>query len=348
MRLAIFILFISPLALVSQDRHFAQVLSNPLGLNPASAGVMDGSYRAALIYRNQWHKDLTSPYKTFNASADFRFNPGFKKSLQGDLLGAGLQFLHDKVGFLDYNTNQVALFAAYHKLLNAETQSFLSLGMSAGIVQKSVGIGNLTFQDQFLDGLGFVNATGELLPDNNLSFGDYALGVLYHGAIGESLKLQTGLSLAHLFQPNISFYRNNDPSGVILTENFLKRKLALSVLVEKTINPFFVISPRLITYFQKPHFQSLIGLNGKFALNEDRSNHLYAGVWGRLSNQLESFGAETLTLFTGIQLGEFNVGVSYDTNLSGFSQNLYNRGIFEISFIVIGNYSNEGLFCPSF
>lgn len=337
-----------PLTLFGQDRHFAQVLSNPLGLNPAATGVMDGSYRAALIYRNQWQKDLITPYKTFNASADFRFDPGFKKSLSGDLLGAGIQFLHDKVGFFDFNTNQVNVFAGYHKSLNPETQSFLSLGFSAGIVQKSVSIGNLQFQDQFQDGVGFVNSTGEIIPDNNLSFGDYSLGLLYHGAISESVKLLSGLSLSHLFEPNVSFYRQNDPASVIRTENILNRKLAFSVLAEKKINPFVILSPRLIAYFQQPHFQTLLGLTGKFALNEDRSNHLYTGIWGRLSNQQESFGAESLTIFAGIQVGEFNVGISYDANLSGFSQNFYNRGIFELSLIIIGNYSNEGLFCPSF
>lgn len=348
MRIFYLVLLFLPLTILCQDRHFAQALSNPMGLNPATAGVMDGSYRAALIYRNQWHKDLIAPYKTFNASADFRFDPGFKKTLAGDLLGAGIQFLHDKVGFFDFNTNQINIFSAYHKLLNPETQSYLSLGFSAGITQKSVSIGNLQFQDQFQDDLGFVNPTGEVIPDNNLSFGDYSLGVLYQSTLGESLKIQTGLSLWHLFEPNVSFYRKNDPSGVIVTENILNRKLSWTVLLEKKISPFFSISPRLITYFQKPHVQNLIGLNGKFALNDDRSNHFYAGLWGRLSNQLESFGPETLSIFTGLQIGEFNIGLSYDTNLSGFSQNFYGRGIFELSLIVIGNYSNEGLFCPSF
>lgn len=348
MRIVFGLFLFFPWTLLSQDRHFAQILSNPLGLNPASTGVMDGAYRAALIYRNQWQKDLIAPYKTFNASADFRFDPGFKKNLSGDLLGAGIQFLHDKVGYFDFNTNQINLFASYHKSLNPETSSFLSLGLSAGIVQKSVSIGNLQFQDQFQDGVGFVNPTGELIPDNNLSFGDYALGLLFHGIISESVKLQSGVSLSHLFEPNVSFYRQIDPTGVVQTENILNRKLGFSVLAEKKMNPFVVLSPRLIAYFQRPHVQTMLGINSKFALNEDRSNHFYTGVWGRFSNQQNTFGAESLSIFTGIQIGEFHVGLSYDANLSGFSQNFYNRGIFEISFIVIGNYSNEGLFCPSF
>jgi len=47
----------------AQDAHFSQFYSAPLLLNPALAGTMDGTFRIASVYRDQWRSALEQPLK---------------------------------------------------------------------------------------------------------------------------------------------------------------------------------------------------------------------------------------------------------------------------------------------
>ena len=46
----------------AQDRHFSQFFNSPIQLNPALAGVIDGTYRVNLNYRDQWNKLTNGNY----------------------------------------------------------------------------------------------------------------------------------------------------------------------------------------------------------------------------------------------------------------------------------------------
>ena len=50
--LIIFVVFCTNLW--GQDMHFSQFYNNPLNLNPAQAGLFDGSHRFTANYRGQW------------------------------------------------------------------------------------------------------------------------------------------------------------------------------------------------------------------------------------------------------------------------------------------------------
>ncbi len=68
--------FITTIALVSisfisqaQDVHFTMYHVAPTVLNPAAAGVFDGTFRAAANYKTQWGS-ISNPYKTFSFTAE--------------------------------------------------------------------------------------------------------------------------------------------------------------------------------------------------------------------------------------------------------------------------------------
>ena len=49
----------------AQDAYFTQFYANPLELNPALTGAVEGTYRVSLSYRDQWSGLVDNPYKTF-------------------------------------------------------------------------------------------------------------------------------------------------------------------------------------------------------------------------------------------------------------------------------------------
>ena len=341
-------LFISA-ASTGQDRHFSQSYANPLYLSPGLTGVFQGSYRANLSYRDQWRGALENPFATFTLSADLNFDITRRGGFFGnDKIGAGIQFFTDKMEGFDFNTNYINIFGAFHKSLDPNTKQFLTLGFQGGITQKNINFGNLTFQDQFVDGSGFIQGTDEIINTNNFAFGDYAIGLNYSIRPTDDFGVIGGIAVHHMFKPNNSFYQDFDDDA--LTENtiLLDRKFTFYGMLEAPLNENSAILPRLIILSQGQHFETNAGTNLKFFINEDRTNAFYVGGWGRLTNQLDGIGMESVTLFTGISFGEFLMGFSYDSNVSSIASNFNQRGTFELTLTLIGSYSNEGIFCPTF
>ncbi len=68
--------------LQAQDVHFSQYYTFAQALNPALTGNFDGSYRVALIYRNQWSSFLNkNAFVTPGAAIDL---PLFEGQLKKD------------------------------------------------------------------------------------------------------------------------------------------------------------------------------------------------------------------------------------------------------------------------
>jgi hypothetical protein len=56
----------------AQDIHFSQFYNTPILVNPAFTGFINGNYRFAALYRNQW-ASVTVPYQTINATDELSF-----------------------------------------------------------------------------------------------------------------------------------------------------------------------------------------------------------------------------------------------------------------------------------
>ena len=343
------IVVLSIFQLQAQDRQFSQFYANPLYLSPALTGAFQGSYRANLNYRDQWRPALGTPLATFSISADLSFDITNKGGFFGnDRFGAGIQFFSDKKEGFDFNTNYINLFGAFHKSLDPNSNQTLSLGFQGGITQKNINFGNLTFQDQFVDGSGFVLGSREDINTNNFAFGDFAIGLNYSIQPSDELGIVAGFSLHHIFEPNISFYQDLEDDQLISNTELLDRKYSFYGMSEILMSSGVTLLPRFFIAQQGNHFALNLGSNLKFFINEDKSNSFYIGAWGRMTNQLDALGLESITLFTGLGFGEFLLGLSYDSNTSAISDNITKRGVFELSLYLIGNYSSDGIFCPTF
>ena len=149
----------------AQDISFSQFNSLGSYYNPALTGSFDGNFKVRIINRDHWVKFADAPYRTFGISGDIKFDQS-SKDFKGDFLALGAYFISDRGQILDWNKNEMGVSIAYHKLLDKIKKTYLSGGITLGILQRSISYDNIYFEDQF-DGLDRYNgSTNEILPQN--------------------------------------------------------------------------------------------------------------------------------------------------------------------------------------
>lgn len=345
--LALTLFFISDLS--AQDKHLSQFYASPLTLNPALTGAYNGRYRFSMIYRDQWRRVIESPYRTFASELDVRFKVK-SNSQYKDAAAVGLVFFRDQVSGIDFSTQQIALSGAFHKGLGYNNRQFLSIGFQGGISQRNVNYEQLTFDDQFNGVDGYSLGTGEDLPINNFSYGDFSLGVNYAITPKARKSFYAGFAMHHVFQPDVSFYKEElDDNGEPIGSEKLYARYSTQLSAEIPFNDMLSILPRLLIAKQGPHFEANAGMNVRFMLNDYSNNSFYVGGWARpVSNGEDGIGLDALVLMVGLQQGNFLFGVSYDANFQDLVNYNQGQGAFELSISYFGDFENDSILCPRF
>jgi type IX secretion system PorP/SprF family membrane protein len=329
-----------PAVAVAQDKEFTQFYATPLTLNPALTANMEGKYRVASIYRDQWRRALDNPITSFAVAGDFRFNVAPKKAFN-DAIGLGLVFVNDRINVIDFNTTQIAVSLAYHKALDAAERQFLSLGIQGGVTQRSVNYASLNFHDEF-DGLtGYNLPTLENLPENNFAYPDYNVGLNYSARLGRAAAVYVGVAMHHFLEPNISFFSSGLPGDK------LSRKLSGQFAANLPITNRVSLLPRFLIAQQGPHLQINTGANVRTVVGKYGTGAFHLGTWVRPVRNNDSFGMDAIVALVGFELNNVLLGLSYDLNLRALSANV-RQGAFEISIAYLGEYESEEILCPKF
>lgn len=335
-------------SLLAQDQHFTQFYASPLSMNPALSGAFNGKFRLSLIYRDQWRNVLDNPYVTYAGTIDLRFPLRGRSGRSKDAVGVGMAFYNDKVSSIDFVTNQIMISGAFHKSLSSSGDQFLSLGVQAGITQRSVNYENLTFEDQFNGSNEFSGTTGEIFPENNFSFGDYNVGLHYSYAPAQSVGVFAGLAIHHVLEPQISFYFNaDDPERG--NDNKLFTKITGHLSFQIPLGQSVQMLPRALFYKQGPHLAINAGTNFRFLVDDVKGTAIHLGSWARpVSNENDQLSIDAIVGMVGIEYSNFLVGLSYDANLNDLNVTKLGQGAFEISIAYLGEYDNGTVHCPSF
>ncbi len=333
-------------SLWAQDKHFTQFYASPLTLNPALTGAFSGRYRVSGIYRDQWRGVLDNPYTTFGAAVDVRFALD-RKTQYEDAVAIGLQFFTDKVGGLDFNTNQISLLAAFHKGLDQDKKQFLSAGIQASLAQRNINYEDITFHDQFNGIDGYVFPTGENLPENNFSFSDFSAGINYSYSPKRQTQFFAGLSLHHFLQPQLSFYQDEDANYIGDSKLFMKISGQLSASFP--LNDNLSLLPRFLFATQGPHLQMNIGSNIRIPFGGYGGNALQIGTWARpVRNDDSQFYLDAVVALVGFEFSGVFFGLSYDINIPDLTTYKVGQNAFEFSITYLGNFEDDSIMCPSF
>jgi type IX secretion system PorP/SprF family membrane protein len=201
--------FISAIAVAAsgQDINFSQFYELPMLRNPALAGTFRGDIRATSAFRSQWNS-VTVPYKTGALGTEIKFGMGENSD---DYMSIGLQITHDEAGDSKMGKTQVLPVLAYHKSLNGERDTYLSLGVMGGGVQQRFDPTNLRFDDQFVNGsYSPTNPTRQTFNNTNVIYWDASVGLKFSSTVGYNTKYYVGAALFHFTQPKVAFSLSQD------------------------------------------------------------------------------------------------------------------------------------------
>jgi type IX secretion system PorP/SprF family membrane protein len=309
-------IIISALALTSltvraqQDIHVSQFHSLPVFLNPATAGMFEGSIRFFGDYRTQWNS-VTTPFTTISASLDAPFFVG--KFENGSFFGGGLTFFHDQAGDSRFTTGNYCLSISY--VLETSRDEYFSAGLQGGVLQKSISYSSLYYGSQW-NGMEF---NGDLASNEvegartSITKPDFALGIYYFNGRNDNFHFFGGISGLHVLAPTTNFFNVNDK---------LYRKYNVHGGCQVLFGNFALI-PNFLTMFQGPNRVINIGTDYKWILREQSK---ITGFIDEISMSLATYLRVGDALFTGLRFNYagFSLGAMYDYNIS--SLNIASRG----------------------
>ncbi len=307
-----------------QDLHFSQFNRNPVYLNPALVGQMDGYGRVALHYNTQWSV-LGEAYDTYGASVDLPL----LKNNHGAYLGLGINFLRDKAGDSEFGFVNGGL--GLSGILPIDDRSEISVGVKTAFVQRSMTTGNLQWDSQFNGSSYDPNIAGEGVSIPSFTYFDLGSGINYHFSnqsstlsSNNSMTFDVGFAYSHITKPEMNFKGSGDR---------LPAKMAFYAHGNVGIsNSRYFLTPAVLFQKQAKQRELVFGTYIGYKIVEDTK---YTGF---LRKSSIAFGAKYRlgdAIVPGImyEIADFSLEVSYDINLPNLSAYTNGRGGFEISLV---------------
>ncbi len=298
--------------LPAQDLHLSQFYNAPHYINPALTAVDRADIRFMGSYRGQWEQAIFNPYTTFFGAFDMKLYPKYNDRF---FWGVGANFAYDYAG--DGQLGLAAGNANLSFVYALDKENFLSLGLSAGGGQRSINYNQLTWNEQH-NGETFDpnRPSNETFPSDNNTFADFGMGINYHGQkTDKRTRLDVGAAVFHLNQPDQSFYGTEKSPLPMRISLYMRPLVQLSERVDIPLHG--------IAQFQGPYFEAIAGAGLRFYLNLIPSKEIALELGG--SYRFNSIGD---AIIPHIQLlyHQWQVGFSYDVNISDFSVATLYRG----------------------
>ena len=322
----------------SQDIHFSQIFETPLLRNPALAGLFAGDVRIQSVYRSQWNS-VSDAYKTGSLNGEFKLKVG----QADDFLTIGGQVLYDKAGTIAMTSTHILPVLNYHKSLNADRNSYLSLGVMGGWVQRSIDRSKMTTNSQF-DGSGYNGtlATGETFNKSSYSYFDGSVGMSFNNQLGENAdnNIFVGLAYHHFNRPSkLSYYSNNK------YEMMAKWVGSAGIRMSMTDNSYFTLQADHSK--QGVYSETVAGALYSLKIGEDENPRysIHGGAYLRWK--------DALIPVVKLEFAPIAIAFSYDANISQLKTASTGRGGYEVSltyqkFADRYNSSREAIRCPRF
>lgn len=298
----------------AQDIHFSQFYQSPFSLNPALTGDFDGALRLTGNQRTQW-RSVTVPYSTWGIAADLSntFNQN---------ISSGLSVFTDKAGDSQLKTTMINFAAAKSFVPSSKPLDAFRVGGMFGFTMMSIDYSALQYDNQW-NGFSYdpTLQSGEQYSRDSRAYLNLHLGALYHHTIDDDRSLKAGVGLFNLSSPKQSFF---DQAFVRLDT---RTTLHLNYL--HRLNAEWQVEPMGLLMRQGKFTEFNIGGRAHFTV-DGRSWNYEAFYFGALARARDAGNA-----IVGLRYHQWDVGVSYDINLSSLKPASSGRGGFEIGVIYI-------------
>ena len=298
----------------AQDPHYSQYFSSPLSLNPAFTGYYDGTHRLATNFRNQW-VGAGEPFTTASASFDTRV---MREKLGKNLLGLGAIVTTDRTASGSYNSNYLALSAAYHQALDEDGTHHLGIGFQGSYGTRILDYNKVSFNSQFaIRGFDLTLPNNENFVTRRANYMDFNFGLMYN-YLKDRKRFYIGTSYYHVSQPSMTFL-GNDP--YTLPSRFTVHSGA-SFLVGPQGEVF--ISAQYMS--QGAATNQVVGLAYGYSPHEfNDDNVIYFGAFYR--------NKDAIYPYVGYLFNDLQIGVTYDINVTNLQISNSRNKSFELSLI---------------
>lgn len=309
------LLLISAAATYSQDLTFSQFYATPMLRNPSLAGVFSGDLRVNAVHRSQW-QSVTVPFKTTALGLEYKL-PVFNYN---DYVTIGMQASHDMAGDIKLKRTQLLPVLNFHKSLSEDEDNYLSLAFMGGFIQSQFDPSQAKLDDQFVNGsYSPTNQSLQVFSKTGYSYLDASTGLTYSSSFGYGSRYYVGAALFHLNKPKVNFYSDN-------SETTVQQKWVINGGVTTDIND----NSRLIgfaDYFKQGGTRQFLGgvLYEWDIVQYDETDNVSFSFGGFYRWNDAFVPAVQLTMH------EWNIGLTYDVNVSKLKTASQMRGGFELT-----------------
>jgi type IX secretion system PorP/SprF family membrane protein len=319
-----YILVVLALSASAQDIHFSQIQESPLWLNPANAGFFNGYVRAVANYRNQW-ASMGNAYQTMAVSID---GSVLKLRKNKAYAGLGLFVFNDRAGVAKIGTTQVQFHA--NAIVKASKKSKIAGGLYFGVNQNSATYAALTYGNQYTGKeIDQSLPTGEIVNYTSFVNADVGAGVNYEYSNATTdmtrddvFSLKIGAAVHHINKP---VQRYSSGSTYQVPMRFVGNVQARIDFKDTKMS----LLPSLVFIQQASAMEIIAGTHLRFRFKNGTKltgNRTEAGLNVGLYYRVN----DAIVPQVNLDMGKYAIGVSYDYNVSKYSQVSKGSGGFEI------------------
>lgn len=281
--------------------------------NAGNTGLVNGAHRVLLNYRSQW-SSIATPYNTYSFTYDTK---AFTKATNKVKMGIGIGAFKDVAGDTEFGTTSILLSSA--AILKINAFQTLSVGLQGGVMQNSINNSNMRWVNQYDgDNYNASIASGEEITFNSTPFmGDFNAGIVWNYGTSEAT-----ITSNDLFSAQFGFAVNHISRQRIQLSNYSDKLYNKFTLHGKSFigikdSPYAVV-PGFMWQKQGPSSEIILGSYFRTKLkNESR----YTGIFKESALYIGAFYriGDAFIPKLGLEIFNFNLGISYDANLSGLS-----------------------------
>lgn len=339
-RILLFTLLFTSFAAASQaqDFTFSQFYEQPLLRNPSLAGLFTGDLRISMAYRDQWGS-VTVPFRTTSLSVEHKIPVGNNH----DILTVGMQMSMDGAGDIRLKRTQFLPAVNFHKSLNGERDTYLSIAFMGGPVSSQFDASQLKFGDQYLNGAyNAGNSSAQVITNNGYSYWDLGTGLCFSTVFNNNTKFYAAAGISHITKPTIR-------SSITTQADFLASKYMFNIGVNADAGDNGHVIGFCDYYAQNGNHQLLGGLMYGLDINrfddDSPGTSFYIGSFLRWN--------DALIPMVKMNFDHLSIGVSYDVNISKLRTVSNWRGGLELTtaftgFLKIRNSTLDRIRCVKF
>jgi len=308
------------------DPHFTQYYLQPMNINPALTGSIEGDYRVSAIWRSQYSNTLLT--KGISGEVVTNKNTNF-----------GFNLLNETSADKSYNFTNGYLSMAYTGVrFGRDEDHFLVMALQIGFINRRFDVTKLQYGDQWVSGIGYdpTVSSGEIFNKPSILNFDAGAGIAYYDASpNKNLSFFGGFSAFHITRPEYPFLSNT-------MQQRLPVRYSLHGGARITASDLVTVVPSFIYMKEGTAQEKMLGVYVQMYASET-TDVMFGANWRM---------GDAASPFVGVYYRGLTFGVSYDVDISHNSGGISKGNSLELSISFVGlrktSTKTNNFFCPRF